>query len=372
MGELIPVFRPPLAPEIRRAVDACLQSRWWGYGPVCTELEERFRGCRGGWALATSSCTSSLYLAGRLVREAAGDSVIVPAITFMSTPMAFASAGLDVRVADVSPHHLMITPETVEPLICRQTRAVVAVHLYGQRAPVDELRALCDHYKVALIEDCAHRIDLDGPSPRGDFACYSFNAVKEAPAGEGGLLWCSGRFSEVKARSVSNVGMHTDAWMRSRNRIHSTYSFADEPGLKLRLNDLAASLVLCFLEHRNEYLLRRKQVFQQYFESFDDLPCVTPMPPHYEQHSCLMYVLRVPRVARRQIQAFCAEQGVSTSVHYPSVTNHPLFAGHGASCPVASKAEHELLTLPCFPDLKTQEVERVVFAIRQSLAGVLV
>ena len=97
---MIPVFRPVVHPAARARALGCLESGWLGYGPLCRELEARFIGHRDGWALATSSCTAALSLAGRLVTAPGRFEVIVPAITYVSTAMAFAAAGLDVLIAE--------------------------------------------------------------------------------------------------------------------------------------------------------------------------------------------------------------------------------------------------------------------------------
>jgi len=193
------------------------------------------------------------------------DEVIVPAITFVSTPMAFRSCGFRIRVADVDDETLLLTEKTAKPLITNRTRAIVVVHLYGQKAPVEGLRALCDERGISLVEDCAHRLDLDDKDrPLGDYACYSFNAVKEAPAGEGGLLWCLDERLESKGRALSNLGLAGDTWQRSANLQHRDYQFYSEIGLKLRLQDVAATMANVMLDNRRNLHQKRQAVFRYY------------------------------------------------------------------------------------------------------------
>ena len=358
---MIPLFRPPSLSSIREDVLACIDSGWWGYGPACHALEERFTTPRGGWALSTSSCTTALFLAAKAMRISDEDEVIVPAITFISTPMAFLSAGFRVKVADVDPTTLMINADTIRPLLSRHTRGVVAVHLYGQRAPVAEIRTLCDTENILLIEDCAHRLDLDdATAPVGDFACYSFNAVKEAPGGEGGLLWGRDSVVEARVRSMSNVGLMADTWHRSSKLQHSDYEFCTEVGLKLRLNDIAATIVNAMIGSRHSFHSKRASVFQKYDEAFRELGPKVSLLPRGPGDSYLMYVARVSGSMRDDFRRQMAAAGIATSMHYPSLSRHPLLRESSHGCPIAEAADTELVSLPCFPELSDEDQNRVI------------
>lgn len=365
---MIPLYKTFVPIEARQAIDACFNSGWLGYGTACKSLEERFTKGRGGWALATSSCTSALYIAGRLCKRSSQDEVIVPAVTFISTAMAFLSAGFHVRVADVDPTSLLITKKSIEDRLTTKTRAVVVVHLFGQRVITDEIRDLCDKHGIGLIEDCAHRLDLmAGQPPIGDYACYSFNAVKEAPGGEGGLIWARNKGLETRARSISNLGMGIDTLQRSSSNKHSDYCFTEEIGLKYRLNDIAASLVNASLNLWEDIRYRRMAIFKYYDEKIKDLsPHVYPLARRNDD-SCLMYVIRLDEIDRDRLRADMAEYGVATSVHYPSLTEHPLLTNPSDHCPNADKASKEIITLPCFPDLSIAEQDTVVAALRKAM-----
>lgn len=349
---MIPVYKPPILDRAEQSLVNTYRSGWWAYGPLCGSLEKTFCEERGGWTLATSSCTTALYITALLLRKTPNDEVIVPAVTFASTAMAFLAASFAVKVADVCDTNLMINKDTVSPLLSKNTRAIIAVHLYGQRAPLEELREICSERGLLLIEDCAHRIDL-GSTPLGDFACYSFNAVKEVPAGEGGLIWGRDYQFEDRARAISYVGMNIDPWQRSRRLKHLDYEFSKEVGLKLRLNDIAAAQVNEYLACREGYRQVRKEIFQRYDQLLSELsPVVIPLQRNCDD-SYLMYVVRVKEIDRDLLRADLANSGVATSVHYDTLTIHSLLAEH--RCPIAEKASRELVTLPCFPDLSAKD-----------------
>lgn len=358
---MIQIYRPPAIPGLEEQVLSCIRSGWWGYGPACHALEKRFTQDRGGWSLATSSGTAALYIAARLLRTSPEDEVIVPAITFVSTAMAFLSAGFRVKVADVDPDTLMVNPETIRPVLSKQTRAVVVVHLYGQKAATAGIRQVCDESGISMIEDCAHRLGLDDTgAPAGDFACYSFNAVKEAAGGEGGFLWGRDAATESRARSISNVGLGVDTRQRSSKLHHEDYQFCEEVGLKLRLQDISATMVNVMLDSRVQLQRKRRDIFRRYDETFrNSSPRLVPLE-RGPGDSCLMYVLKVSGRGRERLRRVIAAGGVATSVHYPSLSRHPLLDGPDHSCPVAEEVAGEVMTLPCYPDMLPDEQLQVI------------
>jgi len=354
---VIPVFRPPLNERLKSAVAETLDSRWWGYGPRCHELESVFTAQWDGTSLATSSCTSALYLAG-LALAGRGREVIVPAISFASTSVAFAHAGYDVVVADVDPRTLMLTPATVEPLLTTDTAAVVAVHLYGQRCDVESLASLCRDRGTTLVEDRAHRVALEDP-PVDGFACLSFNAVKELPAGEGGLLWCRDGSAALVARRASYLGMDVDPWARSRTARHRDYQTTSSTGLKLRMHDLPAALVLAGLGDMHEETRRRRRIYESYVDNTD-----LRWLDRGDDDSFLMMVARVPADQRDRIRGEMAALNVATSVHYPSLARH--------GCPIAAAAVEEVITFPSSAALTDEEVVIVNDVVRRVTSGAVI
>lgn len=360
---MIPLYRPPLAGRLAESINQTMRSCWWGYGPICNALERRFVDAHGGNAIALTSGTTALHTAARLLVATPGDEVIVPAMTYVSTAMAFHEAGFNVRVADVDPETLLITSSTVKPLLSARTRAIVAVHLYGQRADLKELAALSAQTGAALIEDRAHRIGLSDP-PVGDFACYSFNVLKEAPAGDGGLLWFRDVRHLNRVMSLTNVGLSSDTWERTREIQHGRYTFDGLSGLKLRLNDVSATFVLAALDSFPTWEVRRRHILESYRDRCRDAEGDLRVRPVSDGDSHLMAVLRVPGFRRDAFRALLQAEGVSTSIHYPALSGHPLFPG--TDCPHAELAAHEVVSIPLFPDLPEDSVAHVGAAVVQS------
>ena len=363
----IPLYRPPIRENARKALLDCFDSGWWGYGPACRLLESRFTDIHGGWALATSSCTSALYVAARLTYEQDRNEIIVPAITWVSSAITFIQAGFNVRPADVNPDTLLLTAELASKQITPKTRAILAVHLYGQKCAISELRKLCDEHDLLLIEDCAHHLSLQ-PSPISDFRCYSFNVLKEVPCGEGGLIWGKNMQFEVMANQLACLGMQGDTFERSAHPCHGDLSFGRVPGLKLKMNDLAASIAMAMLAHLGPHRAERKRIFSLYDESLRQMSQAIRLLTRPEDDSMLMYVIRVSDgKTRTTLRNHLSRSGISTSVHYPSLSRHPLI--QLAKTPVADIQSECLVTLPCYPDLAREQQLLVISHIQQAVSG---
>jgi dTDP-4-amino-4,6-dideoxygalactose transaminase len=367
----IPLFRAVVSPASRERLLATLDSGWLGYGPECRLLERHFTEARGGWALATSSCTSSLYLAGRLVRMLAAEAapeIIIPSVTFVASGMAFAQAGLRTVIAAVRPDTLLLDAEAAARALTPRTRALLVVHLYGQRHPeLPALRAFADAHSLLLIEDCAHRVDLlDDNAPVGDLLCYSFNAVKELPGGEGGVLWGRDLRNEDWIRAVSNLGLTVDTMQRAATASHADYTWLQEPGLKLRSNDLAAALVNGAIPSLAATRALRREQVRRYDRWLAPLAPMTRPLRRSDDDSFLMYVVKVAPAARDEVRAAMAAAGVATSVHYPSLAHHPLLGDPrpGAAC---ADQDAAVVTLPTFLDLGCDAQQRVVDALAHAL-----
>lgn len=356
----IPLYKPYLPIEIRNFSADAMDCGWLGYGKKARQLEGIFTQRFSGWSIAVTSCTSSLYLAARCMKKSDTDEVIIPAITFVSTGMAFHTAGYTVVCADVDKQGLL-SIDSVKAAITPNTRAVVAVHLYGQRVHLNELRHLCDEHGIYLVEDCAHRIALDDESHLGDFCCFSFNVMKELPSGEGGLLWGKDPKFESMAREFANVGLSENTAQRTSSLKHNNYLFGTEYGLKFLQNDIIASLTLKLLKLSDSNRSKRKTIFEKYHTILSNYQEFYPFTMD-DDNSYLMFVVRLEEIYVDDFRNFLAQRGIATSHHYPSLSEHPLFEKH-ISCPSSLQYEKEIISLPCFVEMTEEQFEIISNAI---------
>jgi len=184
--------------DVMRSADPLTQGRYQN------EFEEKFSKWNGSnYSFAVSSCTAALELSALLCRLRPGDEVILPGHTFCATAIPFARTGAKLIWADIDPATRTISEKTIQPLISRRTRAIIAVHLYGLMAPMPEIMRLAKKHNLRVVEDCAQAIGaaIGGIKAGnfGDFACFSFHTHKNMTTlGEGGML-------VVKNKSVARM-----------------------------------------------------------------------------------------------------------------------------------------------------------------------
>src|SRR5882724_10230691 len=209
----IPVMVPMLGEEEAQAAADAVRSGWVAQGPRVAEFERRFAAAVGNeHGVAVSSCTTALHLALLVLGIGPGDEVVVPSFSFIATANAVRYVGATPVFADVDLTTGNLTPDTVEPVLTAQTRAVILVHQGGVPADVDALRALCEPHGVQLIEDAACAAGSTyrgGPVGAGALiAAWSFHPRKLLTTGEGGMLTLDRADWAQRLRRLREHGMN--------------------------------------------------------------------------------------------------------------------------------------------------------------------
>ncbi len=301
--------------------------------------------------IGTGSGTDALELALRAVGIGAGDEVVVPAHTFVGSALAVLRTGAVPVLVDVDPQHLLIDPDKLQDRLGPRVKAVMAVHLYGQVAPVERLQPLLAERGIILVEDAAqaHGATRFG-SPAGSFGRVtgtSFYPTKNLGAfGTGGAVLTS-----------------SDAVAAAIHRLRSE-------GFTSRLDALQAVVLAARLERLAEENERRALAVARYEELLWDLHEVQrPVVLPGNRHVWHLYTVRVPERAR--VRRELADAGIDAGIHYPV----PLHLQPALRClghargdfPVAEAAADSLLTLPLHPHISLEAQERVVEALRKAL-----
>ena len=358
----IPLYKPYIPFILKHTVSSPLKTGWLGYGHYAKVIENTFTEKFGGFAISTNSCTSALYIAGRLLFSNPDDEVIVPAITFISTAMAFKTPGMKLVIATVD-NSGILDVNNIQKYVSKKTKAIVIVDLYGQKVELKKLKAFCINHNIILIEDCAHRIGFDDIKKEADICCFSFNVMKELPSGEGGLLWCKDKSAESLARGIANVGLVEDTIKRTSALMHRNYLFSNIQGLKLLQNDLAAYYTVKLFKTRyKKNLSIRKRIFKKYDKAFAKIKNIKTFPRTL-QDSYLMYVIRIPSDIRDEFRKYLADNKIATSIHYPNLAEHPIFSGID-TCDNAKIFANEIVTLPCFPALNNSKQNYIIKKIK--------
>lgn len=377
-NERIPVFDVRLEEQHVDAVAATLRSGWLTMGPRIQEFEAEFAAhLEVEHAIATSSCTAALHLAYLAAGVGPGDEVIVPGITFVASAAAVRYCGATPVLAEiVGQHDLGLDPADVEARITERTKAVCAVHYGGYAAPLAELREICERRGLALIEDSAHSPAGTVPGEErllgtyGLAGTFSFFSNKILSCGEGGLLATDDDEVAALARSLRSHAMTTGTW--DRHRGHAMGYDVVDVGYNYRLDEPRAALLSARLPGLAADIEARRRLTAAYRER---LAGVEGLVVPYEQaqvaaSACytMPVMLDLPELRDRVRTALNERHGVQTSVLYPSINEFTAYGAGEQSLPRCERAARTQLTLPLYPHLGEERVERVVEALRASLA----
>lgn len=377
--EWLPLHRPSLGPEEERAVVEVLRSGWLTTGPRTREFERAFAESRGvAHAVGVNSCTAALHLALLCLDVGPGDEVVLSPITFASAANVVVHTGARPVFCDVQEDTLNLDPDHLCDVLGARTRAVIAVHFAGHSCDMDEIGAICDVAGVPLIEDAAHAAEASYRGrPTGSLgraAAFSFYATKNITTGEGGMLVSDDERLAERARVLSLHGMTRDAWKRYSAEAYRHWDVM-VPGYKYNMCDLQAALGLAQLAKMQGFLERRRHLVELYDEAFGGLPLRPLRRRPYVQASYHLYPVRVQPEAglsRDRLVATLGDARIGVGVHFRPVHLHPYyreaFDCRPGLCPVAEKAGGQLLSLPLFPDMRDEDVDRVVAACRAALA----
>jgi dTDP-4-amino-4,6-dideoxygalactose transaminase len=352
-------------PVIEHEYLACLHGGGYVGGPQVESFERQWAAyCRTSHAVGVANGTDALELALGALGIGPGDEVVVPANTFIATAAAVVRAGAAPRFADVSPDTLLLTPDTLAAAVSPRTRAVIVVHLYGQVPDMDALLAAADAHGITLIEDAAqaHGAQWAG-RPAGSFGavgCFSFYPGKNLGAfGDAGAVVTSRPKVADRIRALANHG-------RLGGAAHYEHEFV---GTNSRLDALQAIALSGKLAVLDAWTARKTAVAQRYRERLPGTGVGLVGVAGQARHAYHLFVVRVP--ARERLRAGLARRGIGTGVHYPVPCHQqpPLRRFAAAPLPVAERAAREVLSLPMFPHMTSDQADAVCDALIELAAG---
>ena len=352
----IPLSRPPVDDEIKRAVLDVIDSRQYILGPQCRQLEAelaRYVGVRH--CVLSSSATAGLWLSLRALGVKAGDEILVPSHTAFPTVEAICVAEATPVFVDADAWYTLDAADAAAKITPR-TVGVVPVHVYGQPVDVPALRDLASRYGLWMLEDCAqaHGASWDGQKVGsfGRAGVFSFYPSKNLTVmGDGGAVVTDDDEIAARCRRLRDHG-------RSSKDVHC------EVGFNLRFNEIQAAVgrvLLRRLEAMNE---RRRALAARYARGLAGLPLQLPEERAGARHVYHLYVVRTPR--RQALAAHLEAHGVQTGVHYPVPTHRQPAVERfmPPALPATERLVDEILTLPISAGHSEAEIDTVVDAIR--------
>ncbi|MGH8350996.1 MAG: UDP-4-amino-4-deoxy-L-arabinose aminotransferase [Pseudomonas sp.] len=373
----LPFSRPSIGDEEIAAVEQVLRSGWITTGPKNQALEEHFAnyvGCRH--AVALSSATGGMHITLLALGVGPGDEVITPSQTWVSTANMITLLGATPVFVDVDRDTLMTDLASIEAAITPRTKAIIPVHYAGAAFDLDPLYALADKHGIAVIEDAAHAAGTlykgRHVGSRGT-AIFSFHAIKNMTCAEGAMFVSDDEALASRVRMLKFHGLGVDAYDRLTHG-RKPQAQVVEPGFKYNLADINAAIALVQLERLDEINARRTQLAQTYLQRLEGLP-VQPLtvPAYSQKHAWHLFILRIDAeqcgLDREAFMKALQEQNVGTGIHFIATHLHTYYRQRFPNLylPNTEWNSARLCSIPLFPDMTADDVERVVGAIENCM-----
>ncbi|MBC9877519.1 DegT/DnrJ/EryC1/StrS family aminotransferase [Bradyrhizobium sp. INPA01-394B] len=358
----------------------CLNSGWVTQGPMTQKFEELIAKRHGvKHALATTSCTAALHLATMALDLRPGDEVVVPAFTWVTSAHCAEYVGAKATFADIDLATFNLDPAAFEAAITPKTRAVIAVHLFGLAAPMNEIREIASRRGIAIVEDAACAI---GTSYRGqpvgglgDIGCFSFHPRKVVTTGEGGAVTTNNDAIAAIVGSVRNHGAGGPRIIDDEGAGPWTMASYDRLGYNLRLSDIQAAVGVAQMGKLDALLEERRGLAAAYRKRLSGISDIV-LPTEDAGHSYQSFVIRISdggRKRRNAVMAAMAERRIQTrpGTHAVPALGYyrEKYGIDPGQFPNAVRAEDTTITLPLFPGMKMSDIDLVVETLSKALAS---
>jgi dTDP-4-amino-4,6-dideoxygalactose transaminase len=350
-----------IAGEVREALDRVLASQQFVLGREGEALEhELARFCHVQHGVGVASGTDALILALRACGVGSGDEVLLPAFTFVATGSAVSALGAKPVFADIHPTTYNLDPSEVTRRITSKTRAIIAVHLYGLPADADPIVAFARERGLKVVEDNAQAIGAEYKGRRtgslGDVGCLSFYPTKNLGAfGDAGMV-------------VTNSAEMAERIRILRNHGQTSKYVSSEPGWNSRLDEIQAAILRVKLRHLEGWTQRRRQLAEEYTSRLLQIRGIMP-PLLAEGYSHVFHQYTIRAEQRDALQKALQSKKIGCAVYYPVPLHlQPIYASLGhqeGDFPHSERAAREVLSLPMYPELRPEQMERVVQAVAE-------
>lgn len=281
--------------------------------------------------------------------------VITTPFTFVATAHCLKPFNLTPKFVDIEPNDLTIDPKAVEAAITPQTRAIMAVHVYGNPCYIESLQEIADRHNLKIIYDAAHAfgVTYKGKSifEYGDASCVSFHATKAFHTFEGGAVFSQEKSILDFVRRYKNFGIEEGVFV--------------ENGLNTKMSEIHAAIGLVNLAHYNEHVSKRADIYERYRRELSDIVGLSFVSFERQDNANYNYCPILFKSGRDALFEKFKEAGIFTRKYfYPLLTDMPAYAEYKENFPVASRVAEEILCLPIYSDLSEEEQSKIIEVVR--------
>lgn len=362
----IPINKPSITElEISNVNDAITN----GWGEKCYDyinlFEKKFsdnQNCK--YALATSSCTGAIHLALMALGVKAGDEVIVPEITWIATVSPVLYIGAKPVLVDVLRDSWCIDPEKIEKAITPNTKAIIAVHVYGNMCDMNQIMAIAKKHNLVVIEDAAEALGSEyfgiKSGSIADAGVFSFHGTKTMTTGEGGMLVTNNELVYEKAKMLNDHGRNPKDpenkmfWMR-------------DYGYKYKISNIQAALGCAQIDRLEELVNKKRRIYNFYSERLKDIPCkLNPEPINTKNGFWLPTVIfdESLNFNREEFFKLCKEKNIDSRPFFFPLSSLPMFEEKKENV-VAYDIYSRGINLPSYHDIDEDSMEFVVSVLKQ-------
>lgn len=344
--------------ELDKAYESVVNGGWFIHGKECGNFEEAYSSYLGiDYCIGVGNGLDAIYLSLKAAGIKAGDEVIIPSHTFIATALAVAYTGATPVFCEVYEDTCLMNPNLIEAMIGERTKAIIAVHLYGQAVEMDRICELSKKYHIALIEDCAqaHGATYKGRKTGtfGDAGAFSFYPGKNLGAlGDAGAVVTNKKEWEEKIRAMANYG--------SREKYVHIYA-----GNNSRLDEIQAAFLGVKLPKLDEWNNERRSIAEKYLAGIKNDNIILPVTRTECSHVWHIFAIRCQE--RDHLQKYLWDKGIGTVIHYPIPMHLQKAFQHlgytKGDYPIAEMISRTELSLPLYIGMTETEIQYVINAI---------
>ena len=321
------------------------------------------------YGVAVNSGTAALHLATFAINIQKDDEVIVPSISFVASANCVLYQGGKPVFCDINPDTMCIDHTKIEALITPKTKAIIFVDMCGQPCDFDEIKKIADKYNLLLIQDAAHSIGAKYKDLKvgtyADITCFSFHPVKNITTCEGGMIVTNNEIFYKRSLAFRTHGISRD--FKEREKMNTHYYEMQELGFNYRIPDVLCALGIEQLKRLDTFVEKRNEIANKYNEGFKNFTNLLSPITNYYYSAYHIYVIKLNlenlKVDRDTIFKELKNNGIGVNVHYMPIYLHPYYKSLGYEkglCPVSEDVYNRIITLPMFPLLTDENIEKVI------------